>query len=1164
MTSTTQASASSHGSSLLPPGYLSTSGGQIMAANGTAVTLESIAWFGTEGPSGSSLGGLSTNNPSDPATAAQITSYLTNIANEGFNTVRIPWSDVNLQAALPLLQAVVAEAGTLGLRIIFDHHDNNGHWSQQGNGLWFDSGPGSDGTDGNGDTGTITAAQFQADSVTLAKTFAGNSTVAGFDLDNEPFLSSSNGVNWGGGGPTDIQAMYNTVGSAVEAADPGALIIAEGPQNWTGTLLNGKSGLASEGDLSEAAAKPVTLTVNGSTVANKVVYSVHEYPSTIGGEPVDSGSAYIAQMNAAWGYLEAQNIAPVWIGEMGGSLDSTGVDSSSASNLANEQAWAATIVPYLNGQDAAQGGPSVKTGFDWWASGTNLGYDPDEYNSGPNGAVQPGQQAVVSQLLTYINSTPATGPSSSTPSSNDTVVLAGSSAGITDTSGHTWTITNGGQVAVNGTADTTTASVIELAYVNGTIWQENASKLWWGETSPNSAWSPSAGTATSPLPPIPVKPAPSLNDTVVMAGSTAPIIDASGNAWTITSGAQVAVNGVADTATGTVAELAYVNGTIWQENTANLWWGETTPSAAWAGTSGTATSPLPASGTIRVYGAANSGVITLGSANALVYLGGAGETVDGGSGNAAFYVTAATIGATITGGSGSNTLDVQGGGGATMGTNITGVQSVFLDDAAYNFVANSTAALAIHAGAGTDTVTLGAASQAVFGSGGSLTVQATAANAGAVIHAGSGAVTLAVTTAGTVAVASADSHITLQLAAADTLVLPANTSIVIDGSATGGDNVLVTDGILRGGQSFTGSGTNTLLLQGAGLFNLSAPATLTGIGMANATGAAAGQTQSITLRAGLDLTLNVLDAAAVTVRGAANNDVINLGAGNSAVFLGGAGETVSGGSGTDIYYVTAATMSATISGGSGSNTLHVQGGGSAVMGANVTGIPTIDLDNAASSYSFVASTTAGLAIHASTGNDSITVGAASQTVFGSSGSLTIKATATTAGAAIHTGSGGATLQLTTGGAATLNAADTNLTVTLAAATNLNLGALSFITAIGTAAGGSSITAGGARQTLESTGGKDTLTGSSSFGDTFLGTAAGLAGDTIANFGGSDVIDITDLAAATLKPLVFNASTDALTVADGTHGVTLTMSGNYTLASFTATSDGHTGVLLKFV
>lgn len=68
--------------------------------------------------------------------------------------------------------------------------------------------------------------------------------------------------------------------------------------------------------------------------------------------------------------------------------------------------------------------------------------------------------------------------------------------------------------------------------------------------------------------------AASQNDTVVYSPpgvATAAITDARGNTWAINAAGQVAVNGVIDHTTGNVVELAYVNGKIWQENTAGLW-----------------------------------------------------------------------------------------------------------------------------------------------------------------------------------------------------------------------------------------------------------------------------------------------------------------------------------------------------------------------------------------------------------------------------------------------------------------------------------------------------------------------------------------------------------------------------------------------------------------
>ncbi len=229
-------------------------------------------------------------------------------------------------------------------------------------------------------------------------------------------------------------------------------------------------------------------------------------------------------------------------------------------------------------------------------------------------------------------------PPASPPSANDTVVM-GTSGSITDASGNKWTINTAGQVAVNGAADTMTANAKELAYVNGTIWQENTSNLWWGETQNNDAWAPSAGTATSPLPattttpppppPPPPAPTPSANDTVVM-GTSGSITDASGNKWTINAAGQVAVNGAADSMTANVKELAYVNGTIWQENTSNLWWGETQNNDAWAPSAGTATSPLPATTTTPPPPPPPPPPAPTSSANDTVVMGTSGSITDAG------------------------------------------------------------------------------------------------------------------------------------------------------------------------------------------------------------------------------------------------------------------------------------------------------------------------------------------------------------------------------------------------------------------------------------------------------------------------------------------------------------------------------------------------------
>jgi hypothetical protein len=84
---------------------------------------------------------------------------------------------------------------------------------------------------------------------------------------------------------------------------------------------------------------------------------------------------------------------------------------------------------------------------------------------------------------------------------NETVIGAaagGLNPSFIDKSGNTWSILNG-RVVVNGAIDPTTAHVIELAYVNGQIWQENSQGLWWSKGAPADAWAPPYGTAKNPV-----------------------------------------------------------------------------------------------------------------------------------------------------------------------------------------------------------------------------------------------------------------------------------------------------------------------------------------------------------------------------------------------------------------------------------------------------------------------------------------------------------------------------------------------------------------------------------------------------------------------------------------------------------------------------------------
>jgi hypothetical protein len=85
-------------------------------------------------------------------------------------------------------------------------------------------------------------------------------------------------------------------------------------------------------------------------------------------------------------------------------------------------------------------------------------------------------------------------------SPSGTVVTPGNGGFITDSKGDTFTLTSAGTVDMNNQPLGYTANVIEVAYVNGHVWQENSSGLWWEyQGNPSSPWT-GLGTSANPLP----------------------------------------------------------------------------------------------------------------------------------------------------------------------------------------------------------------------------------------------------------------------------------------------------------------------------------------------------------------------------------------------------------------------------------------------------------------------------------------------------------------------------------------------------------------------------------------------------------------------------------------------------------------------------------------
>ena len=205
-------------------------------------------------------------------------------------------------------------------------------------------------------------------------------------------------------------------------------------------------------------------------------------------------------------------------------------------------------------------------------------------------------------------------------------------------------------------------------------------------------------------------------------------------------------------------------------------------------------------------------------------------------------------------------------------------------------------------------------------------------------------------------------------------------------------------------------------------------------------------------------------------------------------------------------------------------------------------------------------------INLASGNDTVIVGSARETVNGAGGSNVIEVSARTIGATID-GGGGKSELLVTGGkgdgkAIVMGDNLVNLaTVRLDAGTSLQLNTIAFIQAIGSDAA-DTIKAGGINQTLTGGKGSDTLVGAATGSDTFRDSAAGLNGDTIKGFVASDRLDITDLAFAAAKVTAVTSDANTLvTVSSGATTSTFTIAGVFSADGFRLAADGAAGTIL---
>jgi endoglucanase len=306
-------------------GYLHTDGNKIVDSTGAQVRITGINWFGME-TDNKTFHGLWSTNP--------WRGQVDTMARLGYNTLRIPYSDDALKpgatasgindfvnpdlvglSPLQILDKVIEYSGTKGMRVILDRHRPT---SAGQSALWY--------------TPTVSEATWITDWRMLAQRYAGNTTVIGADLHNEPHADGTNpnatGACWGCGDQSrDWRLAAERAGNAILGVQPNWLIFVEGvscPSGgnsnvWDGDPTNDESCGWWGGNLSKAGEFPVRL-----SVANRLVYSPHEYATSVFHQDWFDEPNYPANMPAIWdsfwGYLHKQNIAPIMMGEFGSTL----------------------------------------------------------------------------------------------------------------------------------------------------------------------------------------------------------------------------------------------------------------------------------------------------------------------------------------------------------------------------------------------------------------------------------------------------------------------------------------------------------------------------------------------------------------------------------------------------------------------------------------------------------------------------------------------------------------------------------------------------------------------------------------------------------------------------------------------------------------------------
>jgi len=312
-----------------------TKSNKIIDKSGKEVWLTGVNWFGY------STG----TNTFDGLWSCSLNNSLSEIADRGFNLLRIPFSsELILQwkkgeypkanynehvnsylkdkNSLEIFDYVVDQCRANGIKIMIDIHsaetDASGHIAP----LWY--------------TNKISEADYLASLSWMANRYKNDDTIIAYDLKNEPhggagdhnraiWNDSKDSNNW--------KYIAEKAALAVLSKNPNALVLVEGIQVYPKNIRTNKNfSSKNEGDyyntwwganLRGVKDFPVELGKH----QNKLVYSPHDYGPAVFAQPwfeksFTMDSLYKDCWRDNWMYIHEDNIAPILIGEWGGFMAS--------------------------------------------------------------------------------------------------------------------------------------------------------------------------------------------------------------------------------------------------------------------------------------------------------------------------------------------------------------------------------------------------------------------------------------------------------------------------------------------------------------------------------------------------------------------------------------------------------------------------------------------------------------------------------------------------------------------------------------------------------------------------------------------------------------------------------------------------------------------------